>query len=185
LREILDKSTESIVYRFFTGVGKRCHNGFLALQQDLQDVLGAEHVHVFPEVPYQRYMELMEEGDFAIDSWPFGGYNSILDSLWLGKPVLSLEGDRFINRASSALLRQVGLEELITHSSEEYANCALRLIHDHSWRLSIQERICSVDLESTVFNPGYATNFKKTIDYLIQNHARLKTDMSRKPIIIE
>ena len=185
LRTIIERSEKKLLFRFTGGRGLHRNNAFLPFVQDISEVLGEEHVEVLHEVPYSRFMELLEEGDFTIDAWPFAGYNTLIDSLWLVKPWVSREGEMFINRASSALLRQVGLDELITHSEEEYIERVLRMIHDDDWRMSLQKKLRVVDLEQTVFAAGYEAHFKQAVDYLIDNHKQLATNPSRDPIFIE
>ena len=63
-------------------------------------------------------MQKMETGDLSADSYPFGGYNTIVDSLFLGKPVVTWEGTKLYNRAAAALLLRLGLADFISTGPE-------------------------------------------------------------------
>jgi predicted O-linked N-acetylglucosamine transferase (SPINDLY family) len=134
--------------------------------------------------PYEDFMLAMEDGDFSLDSHPFGGYNMVIDSVFLGKPMVTFEGTRIYNRCSSALMRKIGMEELIAHNEEEYVAKALRLVEDDDYRQSLSQRLCETDLRKTVFDTDEPQYFRKAVDYLIANHAALQRDGSRTPIFI-
>jgi len=185
LRDILDRSPQPLLFRFFAGPGLYRHNALIPFTREMEEVLGVGNLEIVPQVPYAEYMARLEEGDFSIDSFPFGGYNTIIDSLWVRKPVVTLEGERFINRAASALLRQIGMAELITRSAQEYADCILRLVNDAGWRQMLRDKVGAIDLERTVFDPGYGRYFRKAIDYLIDNHVELRDEHSHNPIYID
>jgi predicted O-linked N-acetylglucosamine transferase (SPINDLY family) len=119
-------------------------------------------------------MALMEEADLTLDSYPFGGYNIVADSLYLRKPTVSYQGTKWYNRIGSQMLRQVGLEEMIATSAEDYVNLALKLIDDAQYRQDIHDRLQQVDLVRTVFHSENKQYFKKMVEFLISNHEKLQ-----------
>ena len=130
-------------------------------------------------------MALMEMGDLSADSYPFGGYNTIVDSLYLGKPIVTWEGRRFVNRASSHLLRRVGLGELVATTAAQYADKIINLVSDYAYRQEIAGRIAATDLKARIFDSQEPAFFKKAIDFLIANHSPLAAEASRAPIFIK
>lgn len=62
--------------------------------------------------------------DIALDTTPFNGGVTTLEALWMGVPVISLVGERFVSRSGLNLLSQVGLEYFAAQSKEEYVNKA-------------------------------------------------------------
>ncbi len=107
------------------------------------------------------------------------------DSLYLRKPTVAFEGNKWYNRIGSQMLRIVGLEELIAKNAEEYISLTLKLIHDDQYRLRIQEKMKLADLNCTIFSSDSKTYFKKAIDFLIDNHEQLNRETSSKPILIQ
>ncbi len=174
------------MFRFFVGGVESIlrNNGFIPFARDLESLLGKERFELIPSLPYGEYMALMEEGDICIDSYHFGGCNTIVDSLYLRKPTVTFEGTKWYNRIGSQMLRLVGLSELIATNPQEYINLILKLIHNDKYRVKIQDKLKQTDLNSTIFNVESKKYFKKAIDFLIENHEQLKAEDSRKPILI-
>ncbi|WP_448534692.1 O-linked N-acetylglucosamine transferase family protein [Parathermosynechococcus lividus] len=184
LKEILELSNQLVVFQFFAGYGVAQVNNFLPFVADLQAILGAKHVRVVPPHPYADYMALMEEGAFALDAYPFGGGNTVVDALVIGKPIVTYEGQKWYNRIGSALLRQVGLEELVASDRRGYIERAMRLITDHPYRQALSAKIRSLDLDALLFSQDDGGAFRRAIAYLIAHHPTLQADPSREPILM-
>lgn len=185
LKRVIIKASKPVVFRFFPGGAESRKNTCIPFAEDLASVLGQGSFEVIPAQPYQEYMAIMEEGDICIEAYHFGGSNTVVDFLYLGKPTVTFEGNKWYNRIGSQLLRLVGLSELIATNEEEYVNLMLKLIDDDTYRASVAEKIKKVDLKSTILNSESQKYFKKAIDFLIDNHEQLKQDTSRKPILIK
>ena len=130
-------------------------------------------------------MAAMEEGDLTVDAFHYGGCNTMVDSLFLGKPMASLEGERWYNRIGPQMLRMVGMPELIATSDDEYVDLLARLIQDDAFREASAAGIQKADLNATIFDRSDARYFLKAINYLIANHESLSRDKSRSTIRIE
>jgi predicted O-linked N-acetylglucosamine transferase (SPINDLY family) len=159
-------------------------NDFLPFVRDLRKVLESTSVEVIRDRPYRSYMALMEEGHMNLDSYPFGGCNTVVDSLYLRKLTVCREGDVWYNRIGPALLRRVGLNELIATTDEEFIEVVLRLIHDDDFRDRLQARLDRVDLDSTLFDRSEARAFRAAVDLLVENHERFRAQADRSPIRI-
>ncbi len=72
------------------------------------------------------------EVDISLDTWPYGGGNTIAESFWQGVPVISLLGDRFSARYGASLVRAHGCPELVAESEEQYVEIAAALAQDRS-----------------------------------------------------
>lgn len=183
LKAIQDRSTRPIEFHFFPGSGVHRYHAIPIVLKELGGILGAA-AKLYSNRNYAEYMTALEEAHFSLDSYPFGGYNTVVDALHLGKPIVAQEGDRFYNRASSALLRRVGLDELIAHDEEEYIDKAVRLANDDDYRAELSDRLRNTDLRARLFDDDNTQYFRKAIDYLIANHDRIQRAASRQPIFI-
>jgi len=183
LRAIEEQTARPVTFQFFPGSGLDRYSAVPKVMRDLGSIFG-KSACVYGQRAYLEYMEIQERGHFTLDSHPFGGYNTIIDSLHLGKPIVTLEGERFYNRASSALLRRVGLDELIAHSPAEYVAKAVRLANDDGYREEISQQLRETDLDARIFRDDSTQYFRKAIDYLIEHHERLQREPSREPIFI-
>jgi predicted O-linked N-acetylglucosamine transferase (SPINDLY family) len=68
--------------------------------------------------------------DVSLDTWPYGGGNTVAESLWQGVPVVSLKGSRISSRYPSSLLTVAGCADHIANSTEEYLAIAANLAKD-------------------------------------------------------
>lgn len=100
------------------------------VRERLQTEIGSERIEFAPFVPYIEYFRLFHRVDIALDSWPFNGGATTLDSLWMGVPVLSAAGPRAVSRTSASLLGSVGLEDWIAPHIDAYAELAVEKARD-------------------------------------------------------
>jgi predicted O-linked N-acetylglucosamine transferase (SPINDLY family) len=66
---------------------------------------------------FHRYFHRV---DISLDPFPYNGHTTSLDSLWMGVPVVTLEGDSPVGRAGVSILTNLGLPELIARDEDEY-----------------------------------------------------------------
>jgi predicted O-linked N-acetylglucosamine transferase (SPINDLY family)/SAM-dependent methyltransferase len=187
LQEILRKSQIKPMFRFFCGGGLVEANHFVPFIRDISAIFGAEAqdtIEVVQGLSYEHYMTLMEMGDFCLDSYHFGGCNTVVDSLYLGKPIVTFPGQHWYNRIGSQMLRLIGLEELIATNRQEYINLTLKLIHEPDYRAALQAKIQHLNLDETIFNVEHSRYFKQAIDVIMTHPAQLSQDDRKQPIVI-
>jgi predicted O-linked N-acetylglucosamine transferase (SPINDLY family) len=80
--------------------------------------------------PRAQYLELYRGIDIALDTVPYNGHTTSLDSLWMGVPVVTLTGPTAVGRAGLSQLMNLGLPELIAFSPEQYVRIAVELARD-------------------------------------------------------
>ena len=85
--------------------------------------------------------ELLRVGDIYLDSFPFGGVNSLVDPLELGIPAIAWEGDTFRARMGGSLLRSIGLDELVASDEKSYLAIAVALANDPVRRTELSVKI--------------------------------------------
>ncbi|QWD79875.1 hypothetical protein ICV01_00660 [Polynucleobacter sp. MWH-Spelu-300-X4] len=71
-----------------------------------------KHVHIFPRMPHEEFMALMNETDIELDSIGWTGGNTSLQALFLGKPILTIQGEYMRGRHTGAMLNILKIEEL-------------------------------------------------------------------------
>jgi hypothetical protein len=185
LKRILERSRRKIKFRFFVGGGSLDDNAYLPLKRVLSDILAGESIELFDAMPYSVYMTRLGEGSFNLDSYPFGGYATAIDAIYLRKPIITWEGKKFYNRSAASVLRHVGLEELIVHDAGAYEELALKLIHEDGYREQLRAKLAKIDLDKTIFARADAKAVVKAFSYLVENHEKLRQDRDRRPIVID
>jgi protein O-GlcNAc transferase len=66
--------------------------------------------------------------DVALDPFPFSGCMTSLEALWMGVPVVTLQGRRPVGRQSAAILARVGLLDFVAHDADAYVRLATSLV---------------------------------------------------------
>ena len=102
----------------------------------------SSRVVIGPSLPNRAaVMEFERIADVYLDTFPFAGSISTVDPLQLGVPVVACDGKTTRSRCSGAQLREIGMEELVARSEEEYLQKAVRLARDVEYRKDVSSRI--------------------------------------------
>jgi hypothetical protein len=99
-------------------------------------------VDLHPKVERSVILDTLVDADLYLDSFPFGGFNSLVEVLVTGCPMVTLEGSAARQRFGAALLRRLDLPEfLIAKNTKEYIAAARRLTEDAALRMDIRAQI--------------------------------------------
>jgi len=166
-RESLDIPDDGIVYfSSQTGVKRNPHNIRLQMQiikqvpqsyfllkshrsnhQDLEDFIApiaeAEGVDLkclrfLPSAPTDvEHRANLAIADIVLDTYPYNGATTTLETLWMGIPLVTRVGEQFAARNSYTMMMNVGVTEGIAWSDEEYVEWGVRLGKDEKLRQEI------------------------------------------------
>lgn len=95
-----------------------------------QNGVDPRRVEFEPRRARPLYLQLYQQIDIALDTFPYSGATTSLDALLMGVPVVSLAGQTAVSRAGLTILSNVGLPELAASSPEAYVAAAARLAGD-------------------------------------------------------
>ena len=73
----------------------------------------------------KEHLNLYNSIDLALDTFPYNGTTTTFESLWMNVPVLCIEGDNHCGRVSYSILKNLGFEDFISNSKEDYVEKAL------------------------------------------------------------
>ncbi|MGD1278627.1 MAG: tetratricopeptide repeat protein [Tepidisphaeraceae bacterium] len=76
------------------------------------------------------HLELYHQIDIALDTYPYHGTTTSCEAMWMGVPVVTLAGKTHASRVGVSLLSNVGLEQLIAQTPEQYVQIAADLAKD-------------------------------------------------------
>ncbi len=76
---------------------------------------------------WYEYLAAYHRVDIALDTFPFTGGLTSLDGLWMGVPLLTLKGTRFIGHQGEMILANLGLSDWIAADVNDYVEKASRL----------------------------------------------------------
>ena len=89
------------------------------------------------------YLRVNMACDVMVDTLHFSGGNTSLDALHAGLPIVTCPGALMRGRQSMAMLRHLGVHELIVDSPQRLAELAVEVAHDPARRDALGKRIHS------------------------------------------
>ena len=96
------------------------------------------------------HLSIYHHVDIALDPFPFVGCNATFQALWMGVPVVTLAGERFIARMGAGFLPLVGLGRLVAADHRSYVDIAEGLANDlpalAALRANLRDRVIASPL---------------------------------------
>jgi protein O-GlcNAc transferase len=104
-------------------------------RQSLMDLMqregiSADRIDLISRCARPKYFELYHRIDLGLDTIPYNGHTTSLDSYWMGVPVVTLVGKTVVGRAGLSQLTNLGLTELIAETPEQYVEIAVGVARD-------------------------------------------------------
>lgn len=134
-RQIAEQSSTPVHFQFFIGAAR----GLVGLQvtQVVNRYLG-QWATVNQQQGYAYYLQQIASCDLYINPFPFGNMNGIVDLMSVGLVGVCKSGNEPHEHIDQGLFERLGLPSwLVTTTTEDYIQAALRLINNHEERLAI------------------------------------------------
>ncbi|MGB8409896.1 MAG: glycosyltransferase, partial [Gallionella sp.] len=125
-------------------------HGIAAERLQLQGILASRNEH----------LATYHQVDIALDTFPYPGVTTSVEALWMGVPVLSLQGDRFLSCTAGSIAHNAGLPEWIAAGQDDYVSKAVAFASDLPKLAALRAELRSRVLASPLFDaPRFARNF--------------------------
>ncbi|MBX9958607.1 MAG: tetratricopeptide repeat protein [Burkholderiaceae bacterium] len=110
------------------------------------------------------YLAAYHQVDIALDPFPFPGGTTTVEALWMGVPVLTLQGDRFLARQGVGLLMNAGLPEWVAADAQGYVRRASAHASDLPALAALRSRLRQQVLASPIYDaPRFAQHFETAL----------------------
>lgn len=150
-------------------------------------------LEMYADLSYSSYLPLLASGDVSLESAPYGGCNTVVDSLWSGVPLVTFDGERrWHHRVGSRIVRDWIPAELGAHmlanSTRRFQDRVVELIARPEARQKLAAALRALDLEdimsqkqglpvagSSVLSqlpPSLASSFPQALHWLSRHRAR-------------
>jgi predicted O-linked N-acetylglucosamine transferase (SPINDLY family) len=101
----------------------------------------------------QHYLSYYHNIDIGLDTFPYNGHTTSLDSFWMGAPVVTLIGPTVVGRAGLCQLKNLDIPELIAASPQQFVDIAVELAGDlprlSALRATLRDRLRASPLMNT------------------------------------
>jgi len=101
----------------------------------------ARHVVFVPWQSRAHFYGLMRRADVFLDTIGFSGFNTAMQAVESGLPIVASEGRFMRARLASGILKRMGLPELVTTSEDEYVDLAVKLARNTEYRGQVRTRL--------------------------------------------
>jgi predicted O-linked N-acetylglucosamine transferase (SPINDLY family) len=92
-------------------------------------------------MPPEKFFGLMRHASLYLDSPGFSGFNTAMQALICGLPIITLQGKFLRSNLAAGILRQMAMSELIIHSAEDYRRLVFSLMSDKAHRENLKKQI--------------------------------------------
>jgi predicted O-linked N-acetylglucosamine transferase (SPINDLY family) len=92
--------------------------------------VGPERIDFVDYQPRRQYLQTYNSIDIGLDTLPYNGHTTSLDSYWMGVPVVTLVGKSAVGRAGFSQLTNLGLAQLAADSQDQFIRIATGLASD-------------------------------------------------------
>jgi predicted O-linked N-acetylglucosamine transferase (SPINDLY family) len=93
-----------------------------------------DRIVFLPRLSEASFLAVNRAADVVLDSFGWSGFNSTLEALAMGTPVVAKPGDTMRAHHSYGILSMAGLDELIAGDEDAYVALAVQLGTDAAFR---------------------------------------------------
>jgi predicted O-linked N-acetylglucosamine transferase (SPINDLY family) len=119
----------------------------------VQEGISRDRLSFRPRSTVPVYLQQHFQVDICLDTFPYTGSTTVLNSLWMGVPTLTIAGQTMASRAAAAWLSHTGLENFVATDADDFVTRGVALASDipalAALRTGLRER-CRA---SAVFQP--------------------------------
>lgn len=101
------------------------------------------HVRFVPWLSQAAFFGLLQRADVFLDTVGFSGFNTAMQAVECGTPIVAWEADALRGRFASGILRRMGLDEWVADSHAAYAEKAARLCAEAGLRRDVRAAIAA------------------------------------------
>ena len=112
----------------------------------------------------KELLEVYNKIDIALDPFPFQGNTTTCEAVWMGVPVITLKGNRYIFHFGESINANLNMHEWIAEDSKEYVSKAIKFSSDINQLSKIRMNLRKIALQSPVFDAQrFSDHFSKML----------------------
>jgi protein O-GlcNAc transferase len=119
----------------------------------------------------QEYLEV----DIALDPFPYNGGTTSLQALWMGCPLVAMQGKNFVSRMGESFLTHLARKQWLAADAQDYVRIAVSLARQlreapfsrHAQRQAMQaSSLCQIEQHTREMEKIYQQAFDKQLTSL-------------------
>ena len=97
-----------------------------------------QFLRFIPFLKKEEFHGLMQASDLYLDTIGFSGFNTAMQALASGLPIVAFEGPQMRGRLASSILSRIDLKELVCSSESEYIDLIVKLLQNRELLNSVK-----------------------------------------------
>ncbi len=124
-----------------------------------EEGVSPDRLHFLPKAENEYiHRANLQIADVVLDTYPYNGATTTLETLWAGIPLVTRVGQQFSARNSYAFMMNVGVTEGIAWTDEEYVEWGTRLGQDETLRQQVSWKLKQSRHTSPLWNAKQFTH---------------------------
>lgn len=124
----------------------------------------------------KEHFEEYNKIDIALDTFPYPGVTTSCEAIWMGVPVIFLQGTTFLSSTANSIAFNSGTSQFTSSNPEEYIQKAVMLASNIELLNKVRKSIRDSINESALFDAvSFAKNFGATLENIWHYHPNKKT----------
>lgn len=163
-------------YFLIKGLGNQQNTQEIFEQIAAQEGVAANRLRFLPHVPIEEiHRANLGIADVVLDTFPYNGATTTLETLWMGIPLVTKVGNQFAARNSYGMMMNAGITEGIAWTDTEYVEWGIHLGTDAelrkniSWKLR-QSRQTAPLWNAKQFTRDMETAYEQMWQHYLVNH---------------
>ena len=112
----------------------------------------------------KELLEIYNKIDIALDPFPFQGNTSTCEAAWMGVPVITLKGDRYLSHFGESINSNLNMNDWICKNHDEYVSKAIKFSSNINQLTKTRADLRKIALQSPVFDSSrFAVHFSKML----------------------
>ena len=125
-----------------------------------------------PPVAMPDMMAAYADIDVVLDPHPYNGGTTTMQALWMGVPVITLEGHQFVSRMGASFVRAAGLEDWVAANEDAYVAVAVAKTKNRKQLLNLKKGMRKKLLARPAWDPvAHTRNFEKALLDIIDSES--------------
>ena len=121
----------------------------------------------------KEHLKRIKLADIYLDTFPYGAHTSASDSIRMGLPLITIQGQSFVSRVSSSILNQVNLNELVSRNIEDYKNLAIKVGQNKDYLDNLNKKLLDSLKKTSLFDSiMFTKNLENIYTELLKNYEK-------------
>ena len=121
------------------------------------------------EKEFEKHLENYNEIDIALDTFPYNGVTTSFEAIWMGVPVVTMEGYNFNSRCGESINKNLNMEQLIAKDEEDYIQKVVKLSSNQETYINLRKYVFLNALKSPLFSSqDYSKSFFEALEKIVK-----------------